>query len=141
MARASGGETLCEAALTSEHYHCDAIAVEPATVGLVCKTRVLELLWTSPDFAVALATGMAETIRWTRTRLEIRNIKRARERIIQYLAVSADDAGHVRIPSTYKALAYELGLTHESLYRELAELERAGEITRHEATIQWLGRV
>ena len=44
----------------------------------------------------------------------------------------------VAIEGSLKDLALELGLTHEALYRALAELVEAGEIKRSKKEIRWI---
>jgi CRP-like cAMP-binding protein len=141
MGRAARGETLCEAALTSEQFHCDAVAAQRSVVGAVDKGHVLHRLRSEPEFAVALAAAMAEAIRSTRGRLELRNVKRARERLLQHLLLRADRDREVRVESTFRELASELGLTHESLYRELSALAKEGVIARRGKTIRFVARV
>jgi CRP-like cAMP-binding protein len=77
-----------------------------------------------------------------RTRLQQRNIRSARERVRQFLALSCDRQGrYVELHGTVKDLAAEIGLTHEALYRALAALERAGEIERAGNRIMLVKRV
>ena len=42
---------------------------------------------------------------------------------------------HVVLERTWKAIATEIGLTHEAVYRALAELEREGLIERDEKSV------
>lgn len=66
-----------------------------------------------------------------RTRLELRNIRSARERVQTYLALNARADGRtIALKGTVKDLAAELGLTHEALYRTLSKLEAEGTIAR-----------
>src|ERR1035437_9367097 len=72
-----------------------------------------------------------------RTRLEQRNIHSARDRVLHYLTLNAgEDRRTVMVPGTLKDLAAELGLTHEALYRTLADLATAGEIERFKGKIR-----
>ena len=74
-----------------------------------------------------------------RTRIEQRNIRSARERVRNFLALNVGaDRRTVALRGTLKDLAAELGLTHEALYRTLAVLERAGEIRRAKGKITLL---
>src|ERR1017187_10310014 len=71
-----------------------------------------------------------------RSRIEQRNIRSARERVRHFLKVNAGADGRtVDLQGTLKDLAAELGLTHEALYRNLAALERSGEIKRAKGKI------
>jgi CRP/FNR family transcriptional regulator, dissimilatory nitrate respiration regulator len=74
-----------------------------------------------------------------RTRLEQRNIRAARDRVRHYLAINVDAEGRtVALPGTLRDVASELGLTHEALYRTLAEMAADGEIERRKGTIRLL---
>jgi DNA-binding MarR family transcriptional regulator len=46
------------------------------------------------------------------------------------LAEGRDNACEVALAGSLKDLARDLGVTHEALYRTLAKMEKAGEITR-----------
>jgi CRP-like cAMP-binding protein len=128
---ASAGETVAEASLFSSTYHCDAIAATEAVVRLYPKAMLSAELQRDPKIAKSFAAMLARQVMTLRARLERRNIHSARDRIRHFLTVNAGADGRtVRLPGTLKALAADLGLTHESLYRTLAGMETAGEITR-----------
>lgn len=137
---AEPGETLAEASLFSPNYHCDAIANIDVVVRVYPKLAVLAAFDQDARAARAFTATLARQIMKLRTRIEQRNIRSARERVRHYLAVGAGTDGRsVVLPGTLKDLAAELGLTHETLYRTRASLERAGEIKRTKGKIV-LGR-
>ena len=128
---ASAGDTVAEASLFSSSYHCDAIATTDAAVRLYPKTILLAELQRDPKVAKSFAAMLARQVMTLRTRLERRNIHSARDRIRHFLTVNVGADGRtVVLPGTLKALAADLGLTHEALYRTLARMEADGEITR-----------
>jgi CRP-like cAMP-binding protein len=134
---AAAGDTIAEASLFSTTYHCDAIAMTDAIVRLYPKAVVLAELQSNPKAAQAFAAMLAHQVMTLRTRLEQRNIHSARDRIRHYLAVNAGADGRtVALAGTLKELAGELGLTHEALYRTLAEMTASGEIERRKRTIR-----
>jgi CRP-like cAMP-binding protein len=134
---AAAGDTIAEASLFSATYHCDAIAMTDAIVRLYSKAVVLAELQSNPKAAQAFAAMLAHQVMTLRTRLEQRNIHSARDRIRHYLAVNAGADGRtVALAGTLKELAGELGLTHEALYRTLAEMTASGEIERRKRTIR-----
>ena len=136
---ASAGDTMAEASLFSSTYHCDAIATTDAAVWLYPKAIMLAELERSPKSARAFTAMLARQVMTLRTRLELRNIHSARDRIRQYLVINAGADGHtVALLGPLKGLASELGLTHESLYRTLAQMAADGEISRGEGTISLL---
>jgi len=56
--------------------------------------------------------------------------------VMQLLRLCCDDAGIYRTAGVLKEMAAELGLTHESLYRALAMLEKKGAIVRAKEQLQ-----
>jgi len=67
------------------------------------------------------------------------SIHSARDRVRHFLAINADHGGRtVSLSGTLKDIAAELGLTHEALYRTLADMSADGEIERRKATIRLL---
>ena len=134
---ASAGETIAEASLFSPTYHCDAIATTTAVVRLYPKAAMLAEFRRTPKVAEAFMAMLARQVMNLRTSVEQRNIHSARERIRHYLAVNVGPDGRsVRLPGTLKDLAASLGLTHEALYRTLAEMQKDGEVERLEGKIR-----
>jgi CRP/FNR family transcriptional regulator, dissimilatory nitrate respiration regulator len=136
---AMAGETIAEASLFSASYHCDAIATTDTVVRLYPKAAVLAEFDRNPKAARKFAAVLARQVMTLRTRLEQRNIRAARDRVRHYLAINVDAEGRtVALPGTLKDVASELGLTHEALYRTLAEMAADGEIERRKGTIRLL---
>jgi len=134
---ASADDTLAEASLFSSTYHCDAVATTEATVRLYPKAILLAELQRDPRTAKAFAAMLAREVMSLRSRLEQRNIHSARDRVRHYLALKADPSGRtVTLSGTLKDIASELGLSHEALYRTLAEMTADGEIERRKGTIR-----
>jgi CRP-like cAMP-binding protein len=136
---AGRGDTLAEASLFSPIYHCDAIATTATIVRLYPRTTLLNELKRDPKAAQAFAEMLARQVMTLRARLEQRNIHSARDRVRHYLVVNADPNGRtVVLSGTLKSFAEELGLSHEALYRTLADMAAQGEIERHNGTIRLL---
>jgi CRP-like cAMP-binding protein len=128
---AANGETLAEASLFSPTYHCDAIAATDALVRLYPKAVLLKELQRDPRLARAFAARLAQQVMTLRTRLEQRNIQSARERIRHFLTLNVGADGQtVELSGTLKDLAADLGISHEVLYRTLADMEKDKEIKR-----------
>jgi len=139
---AGPAETLAEASLFSGHYHCDAVANTDATVRVYPKRQVVSVFEKDPKALKTFTAMLAHQVMSLRTRLQQRNIRSARERVRQFLALNiGPDGRSVELHGTLKDLAAEIGLTHEVLYRALAALERAGEIKRGGNRIMLLRRV
>jgi CRP-like cAMP-binding protein len=133
---AMAGETLAEASLFASAYHCDAIATTKAVVRLYPKAAVLAEFERDPKVAREFIAMLAHQVMKLRTRLEQRNIHSARDRVQHYLALNAGADGRtVVVRGTLKDIADEIGLTHEALYRTLADMATAGEIERRKGKI------
>ncbi len=124
-------ESFAESALFTQLYHCHAIVEVPSRVICYPKTVVWEVLQNNPDLALNLLRRFDRKSQSLKKLLELRSIRSARDRLLQYLLFSASP-GETRIifDRSYKDIANELGLSPETLYRTLAELEREEIITR-----------
>jgi CRP/FNR family transcriptional regulator, dissimilatory nitrate respiration regulator len=114
-----------------EVYHCDATADLPSTVAAFPKRELRAALRADADLAARFLALFARQVQELRARLELRNIRSARERVLAWLELV--DSGPLAPPPDgrpLKDLAAELGLTPEALYRTLARLEREGAIVR-----------
>lgn len=136
MHTSGAGDLFADASLFSDVYHCDGVAVVASEVAIFEKDAVLASLRADPDLATQFMAAQARQVQRLRTRLEQRNIRSARERLIHYLLLTAEDDGStILLEGTLKDLAAELGLTHEVLYRTLAQLKKEGAIKRTPTTI------
>lgn len=126
----SAGNFFVEAALFSETFHCDAVAVEPSQVRVYPKSSVLQALRTEPASAMSFLSHLAHQIVELRQRVELMKVRSAKERVMLYLQLNAAADGSVNPLGHLQEIAVDLGLTRESLYRTLASLERADAIQR-----------
>lgn len=124
MYEGGAGDTFAEPSLFSDHYHCDAVAVCDARLDVFDKPEILEYLNSNAQAATAFMAQLARQVQQLRTDLELRNIASARERIYQFVVLNADSAGCVTLAKSLKDLSRQLGLAHETFYRELARLEK-----------------
>lgn len=128
---ARAGELLAEAALFAQRYHCDAIADRASQVRVLSKPALLAAFRRDPALAERFMAILARQVMTLRTRIELRNIRSARERLLQHLLLAAGPDGRtVALDGTLIDLAAEIGLTHETLYRTLAALEDEGALKR-----------
>jgi CRP/FNR family transcriptional regulator, dissimilatory nitrate respiration regulator len=129
--QARAGEFFAEASIDSVRYHCDALAMEASTVLRVSAVDLRNLIAADPDFATQWISLLARQLRAARSRVERLSLKSAAERIRHFLLSGTPGAaGYVKVNGTLKDLAQELGVTHETLYRTLARMERSGQIER-----------
>jgi CRP-like cAMP-binding protein len=124
------GETFAEASLFADSYQCDIIAESDAAVWLYPKVDLTRRLRENPDSLWELTSGLARSLHGMRLRYELKQIRSAPERVLQYLRLRDDGTGVYHASGTLKEMASELGLTHEALYRALATLERQKHISR-----------
>lgn len=137
---AGAGESFAEAALFSDTYHCDAVAEVPSRVAIVPKAELHALLKLRGQAAERLMARLAHQVQVLRTRLELRSIRGARERVWQALILAAGPHGRtVKLEGSLKTMASEIGLTHEAFYRAIAALEATGHIRHRGRRIDLLG--
>ncbi len=131
---AGPGEIFAEAALFSEHYHCDAVADVASTVAVLPKTEIVQQLRNNSALAMRLLALQAQQIQRLRTQLELRNIRSAEERVWQYLLLNAD-GDQLLLERPLKDMAGDIGLSHEAFYRALATLQNNDRVRRAEGII------
>lgn len=117
---------LAEASLDHAAYHCDAVAVQPATLLMLPRKRFSEAL-ANESFRNQWIEHLARELRRVRAQSERMSLKSAQERIFHYIETEGN-GGSITLSRTKKDWASELGLTHEALYRALARMERSGQI-------------
>lgn len=121
--RAEAGDTLAEASLFSERYHCDAQAA-PQTIAInLDKLAVLRRMQQDAGFARGLAALLAQQVQDGRRRLAFCRIRRADDRVLAGLA-------ELGPPERIADFAVEIGLTPEATYRALASLVRQGRVRK-----------
>ena len=134
------GALLAEASLFSVRYHCDAVATVPTTALAFPIGRLRRGLGAEPGAAAALAAHLAGEVQRLRAQAALLGIRSARERLLAYLDTLSDvtdgwiDPGH-----PWTMVASEIGLSHEAVYRALADLEQAGHIERDGRAVRVLG--
>lgn len=88
---AGAGETFAEASLSATHYHCDAIAEINSVVLALPKVDLLTLMTTNPARGITFVLALASQVRDLRTKLELRNIRSAKERVLAWLRLRTAD--------------------------------------------------
>jgi CRP-like cAMP-binding protein len=133
------GEMFAEPSLFADCYHCDAIADTDCEVWIYPKNALTKRLRNDPASLWDYAGGLARSLQSMRQRYELKQIRSAPERVLQLLRLRCDESGVYRTSGALKELASDLGLTHESLYRALAVLEREGRIERADQMLRVTG--
>jgi CRP-like cAMP-binding protein len=128
---ARAGEPVAEASLFADVYHCDAMAETATTVEACGKAALLDHLSRHGSPALTLLRHLARELQRTRDRAQMLGRRSARQRVLAYLAGYQSSAtGEIALDRSWKAVAEELALTHEALYRTLAALEGQGLLVR-----------
>jgi len=140
--QAHAGEFFAEASLYGDRYHCTAVALQRCVVLALPAPDVRRLLEHDRSFSGYWIETLARQLRASRARIERLCLKRARERVRHLLLTEGiGPQHHYPLRGTLKDLALSLGLTHEALYRTLAEMQRAGELVREADGLRLAGSV
>lgn len=122
---------VAEASLESSRYHCDAVAATDSRLLGFPIQPFREALRRDAKFRTFWMTRLARDVRSLRAQCERLSLRSATERIEHYIEAEGDN-GRLELRRTKKAWAAELGLTHEALYRSLANLRHKGRVTASE---------
>ncbi|MDK9702836.1 MAG: Crp/Fnr family transcriptional regulator [Sulfuritalea sp.] len=120
---------IAEASLDAPRYHCDALVVADAVVLSLPLAAYRDALDRNTAFRRARFAAQAREIRRLRAQGERLALPTAEERLTHYIETEGSD-GSIELDRPLKALAVELNLTHEALYRTLARMAQAGRIER-----------
>lgn len=126
-----------EAGLYAKAYGCDAVAVLASSMLMFPLPVFEEMLDDNKDFRRSRFAQQACDIRRLCSRCERLSLPTAQERLFHYIETEGQD-GAIELMQPVKALAAELGLTHETLYRTLAQMERNGDLKRSGNRIELL---
>lgn len=132
------GEMFAEASLFSQQYHCDARADRDSVVGWYPKAKLMAQLRSDPEALWNFSRELAARLQSLRQRYELKQIRSAPERILQFIRLRCDGDGCLQTTGTLKEVATELGFTHEAFYRALAVLQRQGFIDRNTGRLSLL---
>ena len=130
------GDGLAEASIFGTSYHCDATAEVASRLAMYRREVLLERLWSDPELSAHWLARASGEVRRLRALLEVRGIRPLSERLVTWLRLRDDGvfgvgAGPRRAPGRpLRALADELGVSPEALYRALASLEDDGIVRR-----------
>ena len=133
------GESFAESALFSKTYRWNAVVEIPSSVVFYPKDIVWQTLNNKPHLALDFLAKLDRQSQSLEQLLLLRSIRSARDRLLQYILLAASpDRTKVIFDRSYKDIADELGLSSETLYRNLADLEKLQIIRRQGKEIQIL---
>jgi len=119
---------VAEASLEAQRYHCDVEAVVASRLVGFPIEGFRAALERDAVFRDYWLRRLATEVRKLRAQCERLSLRGAAERILHYVEAEGRD-GRFELRQTRKSWAAELGLTHEALYRALARLQRAGQMS------------
>lgn len=120
---------VAEASLQSSRYHCDAVVTVSGDVVGIPIEAVKQSLVSDPAFAMRWIGMLNLELVRLRLQCERLSIKGVRARLL-HLMETEGQRGSLPIGAGLKSMASELGVSHEALYRTVAELEKQGRLRR-----------
>ena len=120
---------VAEASLFARRYHCDLQTAVATTLVRIPIATLRKQLESSSEFRQYWIECLSAEVRRLRGACERLGLRSAEERVLHAIESDGND-GELRLDEPLKDWAAELGLTHETLYRALARLERAGALRR-----------
>lgn len=140
VASAGPGQSFAEAALYSDVYHCDAVCVRDSAIVAFPAADLRKLLARETRAACRFNQYLAGQVRELRARLEFQRIKKAPDRLMAWLRSNASGAPpSVVIDQSWAAIAAEIGLTPETVYRARAQLRKAGRVREQDSRLVLAG--
>jgi len=132
------GVTLAEASLFFDQYHCSAVADSESGILAYRKSTLLAHLEQNPAAMKDMLKVFAGQVRDLRAINEIKNIHSAKERILAFINHAMNEHQELHLAMSLKDVAYQIGLAHETFYRELKKLEQARRLIRKDGYIKLL---
>lgn len=120
---------VAEASLQTARYHCDAVVFAPSTVTRLPIAPLRQALAADAAFAMRWILLLNQQLRQLRQRCERLSLRTVEARL-RHLIETEGDAQGLQLHGDLKSLAPELGVSHEALYRCVADLEQRGELQR-----------
>ena len=117
LQRAGAGSVLAEASLYSERYHCDARAETAVTTWCVSRAELRRRIADSPDLSEAWSGYLAQEVQRARLHAEILSLRTVADRLDAWITCH----GAPPAKGGAAAVALEIGVSHEALYREAAK--------------------
>lgn len=125
---------VAEASLQSARYHCDAVVTISGELVSIPIEPVKRALLDDPAFAMRWIGMLNQELRHLRLQCERLSIKGVRDRLLHLIDTEGQD-GSLPLGAGLKSIASELGVSHEALYRTVADLEKKGLLRREAGRI------
>ncbi len=128
-------ESFAEVTLTTiDTYPADAVALEPSQILLIQKREFRSLIESQPDLVLRMLTSMSFHLKYLVQLIEDLKFKQIEARLSHWLTRQrppSQPSGRfeVRLDTSKRVLASQLGVTSETLSRTLAKFRDEGLIT------------
>lgn len=126
---------IAEASLQSTHYHCDAIVTISGDFIAVPIVSIQQTLLADAAFSIRWIGMLNQEMKRLRGQCERLSLKGVRDRLLHLIECEGQN-GRLSLGAGLKSLALELGVTHEALYRTVAELEKQRVLHREDGQIR-----
>lgn len=126
---------IAEASLQAAHYHCDAIVTISGDFIAVPILSIQQTLLSDSPFSIRWIGMLNQEMKRLRGQCERLSLKGVRDRLL-HLIESEGRSGRLSLGAGLKSIALELGVTHEALYRTVAELEKQKVLHREDGQIR-----
>jgi len=127
---AQPGDIIGENAIFETAYSCSAIATVASRVIVYPAKHLATMVQDYPELLTDFLAIVLQKINYLQNNLELREVRVAHQRLLQFLNYAADQDRIVNIDHPLQDIALELGYTPATLSRALTKLEQGGSITR-----------
>jgi CRP-like cAMP-binding protein len=118
-----------EASLQSARYHCDGKVIAVSEITQIPIKHVRAAMDSDPAFASRWIAMLNREVKRLRLQCERMSLTKVQDRLLHLLETEGVGGKYV-LGSGLKSLACELGVTHEALYRCVANLEKEARLVR-----------
>ena len=125
------GGFIGEASLQFLRYHCDALVTVSGDVVAIPVEPFRQMLASDSEFASRWIAMLNQEVRRLRAQCERLSMKGVKKRLLHLIETEGKD-GRLPLGASLKSMASELGVTHEALYRTVADLEKTGVLRRQD---------
>jgi CRP/FNR family transcriptional regulator, dissimilatory nitrate respiration regulator len=121
---------ISEASLQSDSYHCEGVITASGDLVCIPISAIKQELLTNPEFAMRWVAMLNKELKRLRAQCERLSLKSVKDRLLHLIETEGEN-GKLALGSGLKSIAAELSVSHEALYRTVAELEKGDAIYRN----------
>ncbi len=125
---------ISEASLQSNSYHCEGLITSSGQLVSLPIPSIKQELLTNPDFAMRWVAMLNKELKRLRAQCERLSLKSVKDRLLHLIETEGEE-GKLALGTGLKSIAAELSVSHEALYRTVAELEKQNVLYRLDDSI------